>query len=74
VTTGGSVQEVIALVRRAGGKVAAVGSIVHRAKQSPFDVPYEALLRLIIDSWEPAACPLCAQGGEAIKPGSRPGI
>lgn len=73
VTTGGSVKEVIELVRKAGGRVEAVGSIVHRAKESPFDVPYEALLQLVIESWEPAACPLCAQGGKAIKPGSRPG-
>jgi len=73
VTTGGSVQEVVALVRQAGGRVGAVGSIVHRAQESPFDVPYEALLQLVIESWEPAACPLCKQGSTAIKPGSRPG-
>jgi orotate phosphoribosyltransferase len=73
VTTGGSVKEVIELVRKAGGRVEAVGSIVHRAKESPFDVPYEALLQLVIESWEPAACPLCKQGSTAIKPGSRPG-
>ena len=73
VTTGGSVKEVVELVRQAGGRVEAVGSIVHRAKESPFDVPYEALLQLVIESWEPAACPLCSQGGQAIKPGSRPG-
>jgi len=46
---------------------------VHRAQESPFDVPYEALLQLVIESWEPAACPLCKQGSTAIKPGSRPG-
>lgn len=73
VTTGGSVQEVVALVRKAGGQVAAVGSIVHRAKSSPFDVPYETLLQLVIESWDPASCPLCLQGSVAIKPGSRPG-
>jgi len=73
VTTGGSVKEVIELVRQAGGRVAAVGSIVHRSPSSPFAVPYEALLQLVIESWEPASCPLCARGGQAIKPGSRPG-
>jgi hypothetical protein len=36
-------------------------------------VPYEALLQLVIESWEPASCPLCKQGSLAIKPGSRPG-
>jgi orotate phosphoribosyltransferase len=73
VTTGGSVKEVVALMRKAGATVEAVGSIVHRAKESPFDVRYEALLQLVIESWEPAACPLCKQGSQAIKPGSRPG-
>jgi orotate phosphoribosyltransferase len=73
VTTGGSVEEVIGLVRAAGAEVAAVGSLVCRAATSPFDVRYEWLLRLPIESWEPDACPLCASGGVAVKPGSRPG-
>jgi orotate phosphoribosyltransferase len=73
VTTGGSVKEVIELVRAAGGEVLAVGSLVARAEESPFDVRYEALLHLRVESWEPSSCPLCAKGGSAVKPGSRPG-
>ena len=73
VTTGGSVQEVADLVAAAGGQVVGLGSLVCRAKASPFGLRYEALLHLPIESWEPAACPLCKQGSVAIKPGSRPG-
>jgi orotate phosphoribosyltransferase len=73
VTTGGSVKEVVQLVRAAGAEVRAVGSLVCRAPVSPFDVRYESLLKLVIESWEPSSCPLCASGGKPVKPGSRPG-
>lgn len=73
VTTGGSVMEVVDLVKGAGGEVVGLGSLVLRAKKSPFALRYESLLHVPIDSWEPAECPLCKQGSSAIKPGSRPG-
>ena len=73
VTTGGSVMEVVQLVQAAGSEVVGLGSLVCRARKSPFALRYEALLELPIDSWEPAQCPLCKQGSSAIKPGSRPG-
>jgi orotate phosphoribosyltransferase len=74
VTTGGSVLEVVALVKAAAAEVVGLGSLVCRAKASPFGaVRYESLLQLPIDSWEPSACPLCRQGSPAVKPGSRPG-
>ena len=73
VTTGGSVKEVLQLVRDAGGEIVGVGSIVQRAASSPFDVRYEALLALQVTAWEPSECPLCAEGTAPVKPGSRPG-
>jgi orotate phosphoribosyltransferase len=73
VTTGGSVKEVVALIEAAGAEVVAIGSLVCRADSSPFAQRYEFLLQLPIESWEPAECPLCAQGSQAVKPGSRPG-
>jgi orotate phosphoribosyltransferase len=73
VTTGGSVKEVLQLLKDAGGQVVGVGSIVQRAPSSPFDVRYESLLQLEVTSWTPDACPLCEQGTPAVKPGSRPG-
>ncbi len=73
VTTGGSVEEVIDLVRFHGGIVVGVGVLVNRSGgKASFDVPLHAVLDLDIQSWEATECPLCKAGaGEAYKPGSR---
>lgn len=73
VTTGGSVKEVLELLRESRAEVVGVGSVVQRAPASPFDVPYEALLKIDVEAWKPEDCPLCAEGSRAVKPGSRPG-
>lgn len=72
VTTGGSAKEVVALLTDMGAEVVALASMIARAPSSPFEQRYESLLSLPIESWSPEDCPLCAEGGEAIKPGSRP--
>jgi orotate phosphoribosyltransferase len=72
LTTGGSTRETIAVAAQAGGRVVGVGSIVDRSGgSSRFDVPYRALLDYALPTYEAEACPLCAQGSTAIKPGSR---
>ncbi|CFX75524.1 Orotate phosphoribosyltransferase [Syntrophomonas zehnderi OL-4] len=73
VTTGGSVVEVMDVVREYGGVVVGVGVLVDRSGgKVNFGVPWEAVLTMDIESWEPDQCPLCQSGqGEAIKPGSR---
>lgn len=71
VTTGGSVAEVIGLVREAGGDPVAVTSIIDRGGPKAFDVPLHPLLRLEVDSWEPDSCTLCAAGVPLYSPGSR---
>ncbi len=79
LTTGGSVREVLALVRQLGATPIGVASIVNRSgKQNPFEaegLPFTALAEVEAVSWDPAECPLCKSGerGPAIKPGSRPG-
>lgn len=73
VTTGGSAKEVVALLQEMGAEVVAMGSMIARAPSNPFEQRYESLLSLPIESWAPEECPLCAAGGEAVKPGSRPG-
>ena len=70
VTTGGSVREVLGVVRACGAAVAGVGIIVSRA-HSDFGVPATALLELPIESFDPAACPQCAAGDPITEPGSR---
>ncbi len=73
VTTGGSVREVMEIVREQGGVVAGVGSIVDRTGgKIDFGVPFKAVISVDVESWEPEDCPLCKEGKlEVVKPGSR---
>jgi orotate phosphoribosyltransferase len=71
VTTGGSVAEVIDLVEAAGGEVAGVVSLIDRSGEKAFSAPYWPLLRLDVESWDPASCSLCAAEVPVYSPGSR---
>lgn len=71
VTTGGSVAEVIDLVRASGGVVVAVSSLIDRRGSKAFDAEYLPLLKLQVESMEPQECPLCAAGTPIDSPGSR---
>jgi orotate phosphoribosyltransferase len=71
-TTGGSTLEAIQVVEEAGGRVVAAGALIDRsAGKVEFPVEAQALLDLPIASYEPEDCPLCREGGAALKPGSR---
>ena len=73
VTTGGSTRETIAVAREAGAEVVGAAAIIDRsAAQAAFDVPFQALAAVSWPTHEPAACPQCARGVPAVKPGSRP--
>ena len=73
ITTGGSVREVLELVRQAGGDVVGVGSIVDRTGgRIDFGVPFHSVISMEVESYEPSECPLCKAGAPApYKPGSR---
>jgi len=76
ITTGGSVYEVIDMLKNAGGIIFGVGCIVDRSggkarfsaahEKSPFSV-----LQIDVISYDPRNCPLCRQGLELMQPGSR---
>jgi orotate phosphoribosyltransferase len=71
-TTGGSTQETIHVVEEAGGRVVAAGALIDRSGgQIEFPVESNALVELEVKSYEADDCPLCRQGGVAVKPGSR---
>jgi orotate phosphoribosyltransferase len=71
-TTGGSTLETIQVVEEAGGRVVAAGALIDRSGgHLEFPVEAQALLDLPIASYAPEDCPLCREGGAAIKPGSR---
>lgn len=72
ITTGGSTREVLDCVRVLGARVLAVGSLVDRSGgEVDLGLPRASLLRLEVEAWEAAACPLCAKGSRPEKPGSR---
>jgi orotate phosphoribosyltransferase len=74
VTTGGSTRETIDVARVAGATVVGACSIVDRSGGQPgLDVPFHSLLPMALPTYQPEACPLCAQGVPVVKPGSRPG-
>jgi orotate phosphoribosyltransferase len=70
VTTGGSVKEVLEVVRRSGAEIAGVGVIVQRG-EADFGVPAHALLHMPIVSYDAAQCPQCERGEAITDPGSR---
>ena len=71
-TTGGSVKEVINVIKDLGAEVAAVASVVDRSGGSiDFGVDYFSLFEMKVESWKAAECPLCAKGSTPVKPGSR---
>ncbi|NNE42942.1 MAG: orotate phosphoribosyltransferase [Gemmatimonadetes bacterium] len=75
VTTGRSTRETVEVLEAAGGEVVGVASIVDRSGANvEFGVPFQSLMSLPVQAWEPSQCPLCREGTALTKPGSRPGV
>ena len=68
ITTGGSTKEVIDVVKRCGGKVVGIASIIDRSELKNFSV---SLLKLKIKTYNQKECLLCKKGVPAVKPGSK---
>ena len=72
ITTGGSTRECIAALEANGAKVVAAASIIDRSNgAAEVGVPRISLVSLDVPSYTPEDCPMCADGIEAVKPGSR---
>lgn len=72
ITTGGSVQEVINLVKEAGAQVCGVAVIVDRsAGKADFGCRLYSCIQMDIAAYPPDNCPVCATGLPLVKPGSR---
>ena len=72
VTTGGSVFEVIDIVKSNNTKVVGVGFIVDRSNgKVNFNYPQFSTLKMDVVSYLPDECPLCREDIELVKPGSR---
>lgn len=73
ITTGGSVKEVIDIVKEQGGEVAGVAVLVDRSNgKIDFGTKLRAALAVDVVSYEPEQCPICKEGKlTLVKPGSR---
>ena len=85
ITTGGSAMEAAAIIEKLGAEVVAFASLANRGFckregsditpksecKLPCDKPFFALDDFTFEMYSPEECPLCKEGGIAIKPGSR---
>jgi len=85
ITTGGSAMEAAKVVKELGGEIVGVAALAnrgfcHRQESDiqtkpncklPQDIPFFALADFTFEMYSPEKCPLCKDGSEAIKPGSR---
>jgi orotate phosphoribosyltransferase len=72
ITTGGSTRETIDALREAGALVVGAASIIDRSGgRADVGVPRVALATLDVPAVALSACPQCAAGVPAAKPGSR---
>ena len=72
VTTGGSVFEVIDIVKEQGANVVGVGFIVDRSNgKVDFGNPQFSAMKMEVISYTPEECELCKEGISLVKLGSR---
>ncbi|MBD5559832.1 MAG: orotate phosphoribosyltransferase [Clostridia bacterium] len=72
VTTAKTVREMLPLIENTGATVAAVACIFDRTGGSvDFGVPFVSEVKLDVRNHDPADCPMCQAGSEAVEPGSR---
>jgi orotate phosphoribosyltransferase len=72
VTTGGSTRETMDVATSLGASVVGAAAVVNRSgKDNPVDVAFASLAAITPPTYQPDACPLCAQGIPVVKPGSR---
>lgn len=70
VTTGKSSVETANVLENIGGEVVGIGCIVDR-KSSEIHLPIYSAVELEFETYDPGSCPLCKDGSQPVKPGSR---
>jgi len=85
ITTGGSAMEAAEIIEKLGAEVVGFAALANRGFCSrqgsgktaapecklPSDKPFFALADFEFEMYTPEECPMCAEGSEAVKPGSR---
>jgi orotate phosphoribosyltransferase len=70
LTTGGSIRQTMAAVKKLGGNIIGIGVMVDRSTQEiDFDVPLYSCLRAEAVTYSPEECPLCKAKIPLVKPG-----
>jgi orotate phosphoribosyltransferase len=73
LTTGGSVRDVLDVMKEWGGETIGVAVLVDRSTQPlDFGVRTEALLKMDVVSYAPDDCPMCRENRPLVKPGTTP--
>jgi orotate phosphoribosyltransferase len=72
LTTGGSLREVIELVKTYEGDILGIGILLDRSGgKIKFDYPLRPLAVTDVQNYKPEECPMCKRGEPLVKPGSR---
>ena len=72
VTRGGRVQQTVELVEKLGGDVVGIAVVVDRSGGDvSFNVPFESIAKLQLETYQPENCPLCANDVPIERPGSK---
>jgi len=72
MTTGGSIFEVIDLLKKYDAHIVGVGELLDRSGgKVELDYPFKALATVTADAWEPDLCPLCKKNIPITQRGSR---
>ena len=70
VTTGGSIKEIITLLKNQNVNIVGICSLTHRGEPIDFGYNYEPLVKIDIDTWEEGMVPNWLSDIEVTKPGS----
>jgi len=70
VTTGGSIRKVGDIAIECGGEIAGYGCIVDRTGGAA-DTQLKSLIKVNASVYGPLACPMCKEGVEICRPGSK---
>lgn len=72
ITTGGSLKEVIELVKASGAKIVGVCALADRSQKTiDFGARFASLIKIDIPAFKLQDCPLCKEKLPLVKPGSR---
>ncbi len=73
LTTGGSIKEVLELVKKCGLTPIGIGVLIERSEKTPDfgNIPLFSVYRVEVKNYTKEECPLCKKGIPLVKPGGK---